>query len=211
MKKKFAILLVLVLALSACAFSLAACDEEEQVDEFERYNMAKYLETYTYKRVQVEQKLNGTFRNFPDQYFISDQINDWNFMMSYSDTPANMFNEIYLVLQDCLKKIGRTITIERERTIFSGTIGEFPSAMISHQTIDHMELKLDLTEAGEVDIPFDVKDEITVEWYAKEINDQPVYSHDEMVCTVIYTNPVEIEGEIYRFCIVHSYNITKGQ
>lgn len=76
--------------------------------------------------------------------------------------------------------------------------------MISHQTIDHMGLKLDLTEAGEVDIPFDVKDEITVEWYAKEINDQPVYSHDEMVCTVIYTNPVEIEGEIYRFasCIL---------
>lgn len=211
MKKKFAILLVLVLALSACAFSLAACDEEEQMDEFERYNMAKYLETYTYKRVQVEQKLNGTFRNFSRQWLIEDKVSDWNFMMSYSDTPANMFNEIYLMLQDCLKKIGRTITIERERTIFSGTIGEFPSVMVSHQTIDHMGLKLDLTEAGEVDIPFDVKDEITVEWHGKKVSNQPVYNMDEGVHTVIYTNPVEIEGEIYRFCIVHSYNITKGQ
>ena len=211
MKKKFVILLVLVLVLSVCAFSLAACDEEEQVDEFERYNMAKYLETYTYKRVQVEQKLNGTFSNFSRQWLIEDKVSDWNFIMSYSDTPANMFNEIYLVLQDCLEKIGRTITVERERTIFSGSMGEFPSVMVSHQAIDHMGLKLDLTEAGEVDIPFDADDEITVEWYAKEINDQPVYSHDEMVCTVIYTNPVEIEGEIYRFCIVHSYNITKGQ
>lgn len=210
MKKKFALLLVSVLIISACVFSLVACDKEP-VDEFEQYNMAKYLTTYTYKRVQVEQKLNGTFRNFLDQYLISDQINDWNFMMSYSDTPANMFNEIYLVLQNCLEKIGRKITIERERTIFSGSMGEFSSEMISHQTIGHMGLKLDLTEAGEVDIPFDADDEITVEWYGRKISDQPVYDHDEAVCTIIYTDPVEIDGEIYRFCIVHSYNITKGQ
>ena len=211
MKKKFALLLVSVLIVSACVFSLAACDEEEQVDEFERYKMAQYLETYTYKRVQVEQKLNGTFRNSPDQYLISDQINDWNFMMSYSDTPANMFNEIYLVLQDCLEKIGRTITIERERTIFSGSMGEFSSEMISHQTIGHMGLKLDTTAVVATDIPFDAEEEIMVEWYGRKISDQPVYDHDEAVCTIIYTDPVEIDGEIYRFCIVHSYNITKGQ
>ena len=102
--------------------------------------MAKYLTTYTYKRVQVEQKINGRFQDCSDQHFISEQINDWDFMMSYTDTPDRICNQIYLALQDCLEKIGRTITIERERMIFSGSIGEFPSEMISHQTIGHMGL-----------------------------------------------------------------------
>ena len=210
MKKKFALLLVSVLIISACAFSLAACDKEP-VDEFEQYNMAKYLTTYTYKRVQVEQKINGRFQDCSDQHFISEQINDWDFMMSYTDTPDRICNQIYLALQDCLEKIGRTITIERERTIFSGSIGEFPSEMISHQTIGHMGLKLDTTAQVATDIPFDAEEEIMVEWYGRKISDQPVYDHDEAVCTIIYTDPVEIDAEIYRFCIVHSYNITKGQ
>ena len=39
MKKKFALLLVSVLIISACAFSLVACDKEEEEDLFEKYDM----------------------------------------------------------------------------------------------------------------------------------------------------------------------------
>ena len=37
MKKKFALLLVSVLIIAACVFSLAACDKEEEEDLFEKY------------------------------------------------------------------------------------------------------------------------------------------------------------------------------
>ena len=49
MKKKFALLLVSVLIVSACVFSLAACgnaDKTEEISDFERNHGDVYLSTY---------------------------------------------------------------------------------------------------------------------------------------------------------------------
>lgn len=46
MKKKFALLLVLLFIISACVFSLAACDKEP--DDFEKYELYRYLTDYRF-------------------------------------------------------------------------------------------------------------------------------------------------------------------
>ena len=52
MKKKFALLLVSLLILSACVFSLAACDNADETT-FEKYLYNKYSNTMSFDEAEL--------------------------------------------------------------------------------------------------------------------------------------------------------------
>lgn len=201
--KKITTLLILLVTLFAGVFSLTACDGEE-IDEFEKYDMAKFIEEYTFTRVQIRRLVNGSYSDYLDQGLVEDKVSDWDFMMSYCDDPDNIRNGIYLALQDDLKKIGRTITLFKDDIYFSGSIGKVSSSMISHQSIGSIGVLLDATNISQEDFPFDAEKEITVKWFGDRPSSQPVYNRVETVYTVIESLPTEIDGTTYKFLIVHS-------
>ena len=131
MKKKFAILLVLVLTLSVCAFSLAACDEEEQVDLFEKYNGQSYLGIYNYGSTDVEvwDDEYGRYYRYTRQLSFDEFADDGNFVLNYEGGDGKPFNELLLLTQSLLKQTGLQINVERYLTTFSGTLGSIASEL----------------------------------------------------------------------------------
>lgn len=204
MKKKIATLLVLVLTLFVGVFSFAACDGEEKIDDFEKYDMAKFIEEYTFTRVQIERLINGSYYNYSNQMLAGEQLSSWDYLMSYSDNSENTYNGIFLALQDDLKKIGRTITLDKNSIDFSGSIGKVSSRMISHQSIGKIGVEIDSAELSTHSFPFDAEEEIIVKWFGDRPSSQPVYNRVETVYTVIESLPTEIDERIYKFLIVHS-------
>lgn len=106
MKRKFAILLVLVLALSACAFSLAACDEEgktNEISDFERFNGWRYLTEYTYSYTSLfewdeeYEKWDAMYIRWDDESG-TDDLRGYDYLINYNDGdfPNEKWNALFL-------------------------------------------------------------------------------------------------------------------
>ena len=125
MKKKFALLLVSVLIISACVFSLAACDKEP--DDFEKYELYRYLTDYRFVSITVYEKDGETYKNSGDY---NASLQSHGYKSSYDnivdyrdgDNGDGIYNEMLLQARDALLQLGEIITIRRSETEWN--IGE---------------------------------------------------------------------------------------
>ena len=147
MKKKFAILLVLVLALSACAFSLAACDKEpEEVDRFALYGIDRLITEYEYSYVRIDEWNEGeeAWQDMMPRY----DLEDLYYIQHYvGDDPYA------LEMRSFIETVGGQIRVGMEETDFSGELGEMPSDLMP---LGDGEAYLELQPATEQEseIPF---------------------------------------------------------
>ena len=133
MKKKFALLLVSVLIISACVFSLAACDKEP--DDFEKYELYRYLTDYQFVSIAVYEKDGETYKNSGDY---NASLQSHGYKSSYDnivdyrdgDNGDGIYNEMLLQARDALLQLGEIITIKRSETEFSGTLGKTVSELV---------------------------------------------------------------------------------
>ena len=190
MKRKFAILLVLVLALSACAFSLAACDEEpEEVDRFALYGIDRLITEYEYYYTDIEwwnEEYNGwydvaSFDALKTLYDIQHYIGD---------------NPYVLEMQEFIKTVGGQIRVGMEETDFSGELGEMPSDLMP---LGDGEAYLELQPATEQEseIPFGYE----MIYIYHNITPQNHPTLDIISLTLWHRK--EIDGRMCRFEIVY--------
>lgn len=133
MKKKFALLLVSVLVISACVFSLVACDKEP--DDFEKYELYRYLTDYRFVSITVYEKDGETYKNSGDY---NASLQSHGYKSSYDnivdyrdgDNGDGIYNEMLLQARDALLQLGEIITIRRSETEFSGTLGKTVSELV---------------------------------------------------------------------------------
>lgn len=133
MKKKFALLLVSVLIISACVFSLAACDKEP--DNFEKYELYRYLTDYRFVSITVYEKDGETYKNSGDY---NASLQSHGYKVSYDnivdyrdgDNGYGIYNEMLLQARDALLQLGEIITVRRNETEFSGTLGKTVSELV---------------------------------------------------------------------------------
>lgn len=133
MKKKFALLLVSVLIVSACVFSLAACDKEP--DDFEKYELYRYLTDYRFVSITVYEKDGETYKNSGDY---NASLQSHGYKVSYDnivdyrdgDNGYGIYNEMLLQARDALLQLGEIITVRRNETEFSGTLGKTVSELV---------------------------------------------------------------------------------
>lgn len=189
MKKKFAILLVLVLALSACVFSLAACDEApEEVDRFALYGIDRLVTEYEYYYTDIEwwnEEYNGwydvaSFDALKTLYDIQHYIGD---------------NPYVLEMQEFIKTVGGQIRVGMEETDFSGELGEIPSELVPESS-GRASLKLSpSTEQSEMMVNiFDTFD-------LEHNGPSTVNPTLDAVWLKIWFSNIEIEGRMCRFRI----------
>ena len=133
MKKKFALLLVLLFIISACVFSLAACDKEP--DDFEKYELYRYLTDYRFVSITDYEKDGETYKNSGDY---NASLQSHGYKSSYDnivdyrdgDNGDGIYNEMLLQARDALLQLGEIITIRRSETEFSGTLGKTVSELV---------------------------------------------------------------------------------
>ena len=147
MKRKFAILLVLVLALSACVFSLAACDEEpEEVDRFALYGIDRLIAEYEYSYVRIDEWNEGeeAWQDMMPRY----DLEDLYYIQHYvGDDPYA------LEMRSFIETVGGQIRVGMEETDFSGKPGTMPSELIPEGG-GRAELRLYPTAEQEEEMPF---------------------------------------------------------
>ena len=154
MKKKFALLLVSVLIVSACVFSLAACDKEEEEDLFEKYDMVRFTTTYDYLRANIDIWDEERGRYIDLQYPYEQLVTDGDYILNYKDGDkgSDRLNGALLAARYALEQIGPTMTVQRYETNFSGTLGTIASDMIADEPYyGHVILKLKPTEQQKIE------------------------------------------------------------
>ena len=127
MKKKFALLLVSVLIVSACVFSLAACDnadKTEEISDFEHYHGEVYLTTYHLNGiVDVQEWYEDREMWFSitadEMMWLFDQ-DIWNYR---DDGSGKFLNAMAVAAKDFARRIGRSITVTMDETTFGEGIG----------------------------------------------------------------------------------------
>lgn len=127
MKKKFVLLLVSVLIVSACVFSLAACDnadKTEEISDFERNHGEVYLSTYYLNGiVDVQEWYEDREKWFSitanEMMWLFDQ-NIWNYR---DDGSGKFLNAMAVAAKDFARQIGQSITVTMDETIFGEGIG----------------------------------------------------------------------------------------
>ena len=127
MKKKFALLLVSVLIISACVFSLAACDnadKTEEISDFEHYHGEVYLSTYHLNGIVDaqwwdEDREVWVTLNADQMVWLFDQ-NIWNYR---DDGSGKFLNAMAVAARDFARQIGRSITVTMDETTFGEGIG----------------------------------------------------------------------------------------
>ena len=167
MKKKFAILLVLVLTLSACVFSLAACDEEP--DDFEKYELYKYLTDYQFVSITVYEKDGETYKESWDynSYLQEDGFKtSYDNIVGYRDGDyGGTYNEMLLKARAVLLQLGETITVRRNETEFSGTLGKTASELIITKKMAafaYVAIKWEFDEDTIDTLLFDYEEEVDI-------------------------------------------------
>lgn len=127
MKKKFALLLVSVLIISACVFSLVACDnadKTEEISDFEHYHGEVYLSTYHLNGiVDVQEWYEDREMWFSitadEMMWLFDQ-DIWNYR---DDGSGKFLNAMAVAAKDFARQIGRSITVTMDETTFGEGIG----------------------------------------------------------------------------------------
>lgn len=190
MKRKFAILLVLVLALSACAFSLAACDEEpEEVDRFALYGIDRLITEYEYSYVRIDEWNEGeeAWQDMMPRY----DLEDLYYIQHYvGDDPYA------LEMRSFIETVGGQIRVGMEETDFSGELGEMPSDLMP---LGDGEAYLELQPATEQEseIPFGY----VMIYIYHNITPQNHPTLDIISLTLWHRK--EIDGRMCRFEIVY--------
>ena len=142
MMKKIAIMLVLILTVTVCVFSLAGCDEEEndpeqkEFSKFELYHGERYLKEYTYDYTQLYEydekyeKYRRVDTNWDDVYTVNtDDLRGYDYLRYYKDGQyykSDAWNAIFLKGKEYIRAIGETITISMTDMTFDGTLGVIP-------------------------------------------------------------------------------------
>lgn len=167
MKKKFAILLVLVLALSVCAFSLAACDEEP--DDFEKYELYKYLTDYQFVSITAYEKDGETYKDYSRcNTFLQEKgfKTSYDNIVGYRDGDyGGTYNEMLLKARAVLLQLGETITVRRNETEFSGTLGKTASELIITKKMvayAYVAIKWEFDEDAIDTLLFDYEEEVEI-------------------------------------------------
>lgn len=167
MKRKFAILLVLVLVLSVCAFSLAACDKEP--DDFEKYELYKYLTDYQFVSITAYEKDGETYKESWDynSYLQEDGFKtSYDNIVGYRDGDyGGIYNEMLLKARAALLQLGETITVRRNETEFSGTLGKTASELIITKKMAafaYVAIKWEFDEDTIDTLLFDYEEEVDI-------------------------------------------------
>lgn len=167
MKRKFAILLVLVLALSACAFSLAACDKEP--DDFEKYELYKYLTDYQFISITAYEKDGETYKEYSRcNTFLQEKgfKTSYDNIVGYRDGDyGGTYNEMLLKARAALLQLGETITVRRNETEFSGTLGKTASELIITKKMAafaYVAIKWEFDEDTIDTLLFDYEEEVDI-------------------------------------------------
>ena len=205
MKRKFAILLVLVLALSACSFSLAACDEEgktNEISDFERFNGWRYLTEYTYSYTSLfewdeeHEKWDAmyTWWDEDSMYESTDDLKGYDYLINYNDGdfPNEKWNALFLQGKSWMKSFGETLTLSREELEFSGTLGSMP--IKSMEFIGFMNADIELSPSEEQ------MAEADLHYYSFETKYFAGTSHEQVppvVQLIFVTKGIEIDGQLY--------------
>ena len=190
MKKKFAILLVLLLVLSVCAFSLAACDEEpEEVDRFALYGIDRLIAEYEYSYVRIDEWDEGeeAWQDMMPRY----DLEDLDYIRHYvGDDPYA------LEMRAFIETVGGQIRVGMEETDFSGRLGAISSELV---ILGDGEAYLELhpTAEQENEIPFGYK----AIYIYHNITPQNHPTLDIISLTLWHRK--EIDGKICRFELVY--------
>lgn len=167
MKKKFALLLVSVLIISACVFSLAACDnadETEEISDFERNHGERYLKTYNYYYTSLyEQDEDGTWHEMytwwddDSMYESTDDLKGYDYLINYNDGdfPNEKWNALFLQGKEYVTGLGRSITVNRNDITFGGTLGTYPVEFADMILRGSADLRFILTDEEQESLFFD--------------------------------------------------------
>ena len=156
MKKKFAILLVLVLALSVCAFSLAACDEEENrikpedLDMYKEARADRYLTTFDYWYTVGELEIVGA--DTGSITIGSDELDSADAILNYDGESGSV-----LAMQKFLQVVGSQVTIAQDSITFTGSLGRMESEILP-RSLSGSYLHLKPTTQQKEEIIFDLKE-----------------------------------------------------
>lgn len=198
MKRKFAILLVLVLVLSVCAFSLAACDKEP--DDFEKYELYKYLTDYQFVSITVYEKDGETYK---DSGNYNSYLQEDGFKTSYDNIVGyrdgdygGIYNEMLLKARAVLLQLGETITVRRNETEFSGTLGKTASELIITKKMvayAYVAIKWEFDKDAIDTLLFDYEEEVEIHDLIG--SDPSSYFNVWVDVTVDEPNPTETTNE----------------
>ena len=202
MKKKFALLLVSVLIISACVFSLVACDnadKTEEISDFERFNGWRYLTEYTYSYTSLfewdeeYEKWDAMYIRWDDESG-TDDLRGYDYLINYNDGdfPNEKWNALFLQGKSWMKSFGETVTLSREELGFSGTLGSMP--IKSMEFIGFMNVDIELSPSEEQMAEADLY------YYSFEAKYFAGTSHEQVppvVQLVFVTRSVEIDGQLY--------------
>ena len=205
MKKKFALLLVSVLIVSACVFSLAACgnaDKTEEISDFERFNGWRFLTEYTYSYTSLfewdeeYETWRGLVTWWDDESMTAsvDDLRGYDYLINYDDGdfPNKMWNAIFLQGKSWMKSFGETITLSREAIEFSGTLGSIPIKSMEFTGFMNSDIELSPSEEQMA--------EADLYYYSFETKYFAGTSHEQVppvVQLVFVTRSVEIDGQLY--------------
>ena len=165
MMKKIAIMLVLILTVTVCVFSLAGCDEEENDPEqkeftkFELYHGDRYLKEYTYSYIQlyVYDEEYETYRGVTtwwdegSNHASTDDLRGYDYLLNYRNGKYDNeeWNAIFLKGKEYIKAIGETVTINMNDITVDGTLGTVPSYFRDTMSTGHVEFRFDLPDEEE--------------------------------------------------------------
>lgn len=202
MKRKFALLLVSVLIVSACVFSLAACDnadKTEEISDFERFNGWRYLTEYTYSYTSLfewdeeYEKWDAMYIRWDDESG-TDDLRGYDYLINYNDGdfPNEKWNALFLQGKSWMKSFGETITLSREAIEFSGTLGSIPIKSMEFTGFMNSDIELSPSEEQMA--------EADLYYYSFETKYFAGTSHEQVppvVQLVFVTRSVEIDGQLY--------------
>lgn len=214
MKKKFALLLVSVLIISACVFSLAACDKAdktEEISDFERNHGERYLKTYEYYYTALyEQNENGTWHGvvtrWDDESMTAsvDDLRGYDYLINYDDGdfPNEMWNAIFLQGKEYVQGIGKSMTLSRNNITFGGTLGTYPIEFTEMIIPGDVELKIILTEEEQETLFFDAY--VNIDYY------RPTERSDGSFMLSFQVKSVEILGTRYDMIFYYIADLEEG-
>ena len=198
MMKKIAIMLVLILTVTVCVFSLAGCDEEENDPEqkefsnFELYHGERYLKEYTYfytrlyKYDEKYETYRRVYTNWDAVYPGNpDDLKGYDYLLYYRDGKSDNeeWNAIFLKGKEYIKAMGETITISMTDMTFDGTLGAIPLSFRFLRT-GHAEFNFDL--------PDEEEEALFITNYTIEVNYCRANEKSDG------TKPTEIAGKKYK-------------
>lgn len=202
MKKKIALIFILIFVFSTCAFLLASCNDGEKViSDFERNHGERYLKEYTYYETALYEYDEEDEKYWPvytwwneDSLTAStDDLRGYDYLINYEDGDyANeKWNAIFLQGKEFVQELGRSIKVSLNDMSFSGTLEAIPLDFNDMRIPGHAYINLVLTGETYQNL-FIASDSISITYT------RPTAKNDGSFILSFWTKPTVIAGKKYQ-------------